>query len=231
MHALLRACPRRSARGRWSPPAGCASRPTCGAAEPRVWADGPRLTQVFWNLLSNAVKFTPPGGTIRRERDRDGCDGDAGRPTLVVEVADTGHRHRARRAAADLRRLRAGAADDHPAVRRPGPGPRHQQGDRRAPRRQPRRRRARARGGARPSPCGCPSLRRCRAGRAPATPPTPAAPAERPLSHPPGRGPRGHRGGHGRPAARARPPGHRGRHRRGGARAAAEPRMPPASTW
>ena len=35
-----------------------------GAEDQTVWADNPRLIQVFWNLFSNAVKFTPPGGTI-----------------------------------------------------------------------------------------------------------------------------------------------------------------------
>lgn len=51
----------------------------------RVWADGPRLTQVFWNLLNNAVKFTPAGGAVSvrswlTEGERE----------LVVEVSDTG---------------------------------------------------------------------------------------------------------------------------------------------
>ncbi len=52
-----------------------------------VWADTPRLTQVFWNLFSNAVKFTPPGGAIsvRAWRVEDGAG-----PQLVVEVEDTG---------------------------------------------------------------------------------------------------------------------------------------------
>ena len=36
-----------------------------GAADCHVWADPPRLEQVFWNLLKNAVKFTPAGGRIR----------------------------------------------------------------------------------------------------------------------------------------------------------------------
>jgi two-component system, chemotaxis family, CheB/CheR fusion protein len=50
----------------------------------RLWADGPRLTQVFWNLLNNAVKFTPEGGAIfvRSWSDAPGW--------LTVEVSDTG---------------------------------------------------------------------------------------------------------------------------------------------
>jgi PAS domain S-box-containing protein len=49
-----------------------------------MWADAPRLTQVFWNLLSNAVKFTPEDGTIgvRSWIDEPGW--------LAVEVSDTG---------------------------------------------------------------------------------------------------------------------------------------------
>lgn len=49
----------------------------------RLWADAPRLTQVFWNLLSNARKFTPPEGTVRVRAWRDGND-------LVAQVSDTG---------------------------------------------------------------------------------------------------------------------------------------------
>jgi PAS domain S-box-containing protein len=53
----------------------------------RVWADTPRLTQVFWNLFSNAVKFTPEGGAIAvRSRREETLDGSY----LVVEVTDTG---------------------------------------------------------------------------------------------------------------------------------------------
>jgi two-component system CheB/CheR fusion protein len=50
----------------------------------RLWADAPRLTQVFWNLLNNAVKFTPEGGTItvRSWTDVPGW--------LTAEVTDTG---------------------------------------------------------------------------------------------------------------------------------------------
>ncbi|HEY2291940.1 MAG TPA: ATP-binding protein [Thermoanaerobaculia bacterium] len=51
-----------------------------------VWADTPRLTQVFWNLFSNAVKFTPPGGAITVRSWRE----EAAGPQLVVEVEDTG---------------------------------------------------------------------------------------------------------------------------------------------
>lgn len=50
----------------------------------RLWADAPRLTQVFWNLLNNALKFTPPGGEIRVRTWKE----EPGR--LAVEVADTG---------------------------------------------------------------------------------------------------------------------------------------------
>ncbi len=57
------------------------------ADDHRLWADPPRLMQVFWNLLKNAVKFTPEGGSIRvRSRREEGSGG----PRLVVEVADTG---------------------------------------------------------------------------------------------------------------------------------------------
>ena len=52
-----------------------------------VWADTPRLTQVFWNLFSNAVKFTPAGGAITVRSWRE--ESPAGRQ-LRVEVADTG---------------------------------------------------------------------------------------------------------------------------------------------
>jgi signal transduction histidine kinase len=49
----------------------------------RVWADAPRLTQVFWNLISNARKFTPAEGLIRIRAWRE--EGE-----LVAEVADNG---------------------------------------------------------------------------------------------------------------------------------------------
>jgi signal transduction histidine kinase/CheY-like chemotaxis protein len=50
----------------------------------RLWADAPRLTQVFWNLLNNALKFTPPGGEIRVRTWKE----EPGR--FAIEVADTG---------------------------------------------------------------------------------------------------------------------------------------------
>jgi PAS domain S-box-containing protein len=53
----------------------------------RVWADTPRLTQVFWNLFSNAVKFTPEDGAITVRSHR--AETPRG-PQLVVEIMDTG---------------------------------------------------------------------------------------------------------------------------------------------
>ena len=53
----------------------------------RIWADPPRLIQVFWNLLKNAVKFTPEEGTIRVRSRREEAPGGA---RLVIEIADTG---------------------------------------------------------------------------------------------------------------------------------------------
>jgi signal transduction histidine kinase/ActR/RegA family two-component response regulator len=54
-----------------------------GGGDLRLWADAPRLTQVFWNLLSNARKFTPPEGTIRLRAWQEGSD-------LVAQVSDSG---------------------------------------------------------------------------------------------------------------------------------------------
>ena len=53
-------------------------------AEP-VWvdADAVRLAQVFSNLLNNACKFTPPGGKVRLEAERDGA-------RVRVRVRDNG---------------------------------------------------------------------------------------------------------------------------------------------
>jgi signal transduction histidine kinase len=48
-----------------------------------VDADERRLKQAMFNLISNAIKFTPPGGSIRLEAERD--DG-----ALILSVADTG---------------------------------------------------------------------------------------------------------------------------------------------
>jgi PAS domain S-box-containing protein len=53
------------------------------APDPWVFADGPRLLQVFWNVLSNAVKFTPEGGTIRVSSEMD----EGG---VAVRISDTG---------------------------------------------------------------------------------------------------------------------------------------------
>jgi signal transduction histidine kinase len=52
-----------------------------------IGADDRRLKQALFNLISNAIKFTPPGGSIRLEAEREANSrGDE----LVLSVADTG---------------------------------------------------------------------------------------------------------------------------------------------
>lgn len=54
------------------------------AKAPRsIRADADRLTQILSNLVSNALRFTPPGGTIRVETERDG-------DMLLLRVSDSG---------------------------------------------------------------------------------------------------------------------------------------------
>ncbi len=48
-----------------------------------VSGDGPRLQQVVWNLLSNAIKFTPRGGHVKIEMQRE-------ESALEIRVSDTG---------------------------------------------------------------------------------------------------------------------------------------------
>jgi len=50
---------------------------------PPVAADPERLRQVFWNLLSNAVKFTPQGGVITIDAERED-------ELVIVRISDTG---------------------------------------------------------------------------------------------------------------------------------------------
>jgi len=53
------------------------------AADLEITADPRRLKQIMHNLLSNAVKFTPKGGSIKVEVEREGDE-------LVISVTDTG---------------------------------------------------------------------------------------------------------------------------------------------
>ena len=53
------------------------------ALDHAVWADAPRLSQVFWNLLNNAIKFTPEGGTVTVRSWLEAGE-------VVVQISDTG---------------------------------------------------------------------------------------------------------------------------------------------
>jgi PAS domain S-box-containing protein len=80
-HALLTCCAEEVTSGR------LAVTTQLAAGDHRLWADAPRLTQVFWNLLNNAIKFTPEGGRIAVLSSAE--PGPEGR-RLAVEVTDSG---------------------------------------------------------------------------------------------------------------------------------------------
>jgi two-component system CheB/CheR fusion protein len=80
-HALLTCCTEEVTSGR------LAVTTDLAAGDHRLWADAPRLTQVFWNLLNNAVKFTPAGGRIAV---RSSAEPDSQGRRLAVEVTDSG---------------------------------------------------------------------------------------------------------------------------------------------
>jgi signal transduction histidine kinase len=48
-----------------------------------LFCDPGRMQQVIWNLLANAIKFTPEGGVVRVDAERDGS-------SIVISVRDTG---------------------------------------------------------------------------------------------------------------------------------------------
>ena len=52
-------------------------------ADVSVRSDSRRLRQVILNLLSNAIKFTPEGGVVTLETERDGSE-------VLIHVRDTG---------------------------------------------------------------------------------------------------------------------------------------------
>ena len=62
---------------------GIALRRSTSVDAERVRADPGRLQQVLWNLLSNALKFTPEGGSIDIDVQREG-------DSVVVSIRDTG---------------------------------------------------------------------------------------------------------------------------------------------
>jgi two-component system phosphate regulon sensor histidine kinase PhoR len=58
------------------------------AAPATVEGDAGQLERVLTNVIENAVKFTPAGGTVSVEVHP--ATGPAGRPAVMVVVADTG---------------------------------------------------------------------------------------------------------------------------------------------
>ena len=88
----------------------CRSTPTSTTLFRAIVTDGEKIKQILLNLLSNAIKYTDHGTIDVRARLADG--------RLRIAVADTGTRHRHRRAGTDLRRVPPRRGDDRASASR-----------------------------------------------------------------------------------------------------------------